>query len=91
MNEAIRAGMSKHFGEEIPSYKEGQFKKIYDAYDKLSKGVDGFTKKDAMTGQAIMNHLKDRVIKEQEIEKFYPMGEWIYDEIDDLKDDNKHK
>jgi hypothetical protein len=91
MNDAIRLNMSKMMGETIPPYKKGHFKKIYAAYNALTKGVDGFSKKDAMTAQAIMNHLKDRVIKEGEIEKFYPMGEYIYDEVDDLKDDNIRK
>jgi len=91
MNHTIRFMMSKKMGETIPPYPKGHFKKIYDAYNALTKGVEGFSKKDAMTGGAIMEHLKDRVIKEDEIEKFYPMGEWIYDEMDDLKDDNLHK
>lgn len=50
MNNAIREEISKHIGEEIPKYAEGVFKKIYDAYNNLSKG-EGFTRKDSRTGQ----------------------------------------
>lgn len=38
-----------------------------------------------------MNWIKNKKITEEEIDKFYPMGEWIYDEYDDLKDKNAYK
>jgi len=50
MNDVIRKEISKHLGEEVPHYPAGGFKKIYDAYNNLSKG-EGFTKKDSRTGQ----------------------------------------
>jgi hypothetical protein len=59
MNDAIRQHFSDAFDEEIPAYKPGQFKKIFDAYDNLSPATAGMTKKDGRKGQRIMNSIRD--------------------------------
>lgn len=44
----------------------------------------GVSKKDSMTGQAIMEKLNDWRITDEEIDTYYPMGEMVYEEMDDL-------
>lgn len=91
MNKAMKKGFAAKLGEKVPDYPKGHFKKIFDAYDHLSPKVEGFTKRDSRVGQKIMEWIRDHRITEEEIDTYYPMGEMIYDEIDDLDDGNTQK
>lgn len=91
MNDVIRQGLSKAIGEDIPAYPKGHFQKIFEAYDKLSPAKPGFSKKDARMGQKIFEFIRDQRISDREMDKFYPMTEYIYDEIDDLPEDNDYR
>lgn len=88
LNEMIRKKFSEKAGEEVPKYKEGQFKKVFEAYDSLSEG-NGFSKHDAIMGQFITNWLRDQMVSDVERDMYNPLGWMIYDAMDDLPEDNK--
>lgn len=72
-NGAMRDGLSKEFGEKIPDYKDGMFKKIFDAYSGLSDG-EGFTKADAKRADHIMKRLRDtHDVDEETMKAFRPL------------------
>lgn len=76
-------------GQKILPYTDEQFKLMYDAYDSLSEG-DGISKIDAMIGQGTLEKFRDFRVSEDEIDKFYPMGDMEYFEyIADLKKEGK--
>ena len=95
MNQAIKAATSKKLGEDVPDYQEGQFKKIYDAYNKLSPDVDGFTKEDAKTAQKIMNKIRHKIHKwmpsKEMFKEFKPLFTAEEARYEDLDDDSKIK
>jgi hypothetical protein len=91
LNQVMKEGFKAKLGEKVPDYPKGHFKKLYDAYDHLSPEVDGFTKRDSMRGQKIMEWIRDHRISDDDIDTYYPMGEMIYEEFDDLPDGNKQK
>jgi hypothetical protein len=69
----MREGLSKEFGEKIPDYKDGMFKKIYDAYSGLSDG-EGFNKADAKRADHIMKRLRDtHDVDEETMKAFRPL------------------
>lgn len=90
MNEVITKKVGEAIGETVPAYSDDFFKQIYNAYDHLSPDVKGFTKKDTMKAQHITNWVRDHRITEREMDKFYPLGEMIYDGYEELPEDNKH-
>jgi hypothetical protein len=91
MNAAMKKGFAAKLGDKVPDYPKGHFKKIYDAYNHLSGETEGFTKRDSMVGQKIMEWIRDHRINQDEIDTYYPMGKLIYDEVNDLEDGNKQK
>lgn len=81
--EAMHAQMEEMLGESFPRYSDEEIDAIYEAYDNLSEG-DGYTKLDSMTGKAIFNKIRDHRITDDEMWRYYTMGEMWFDKITDV-------